>query len=167
MIAIIAVFVAVGVPMFDKYTVKNDVITKAEEIKLLFETAQSISNNAEQGHQASIVRRGGDTIQLFNTIDNASCEVNPSISWNSLEPFEEINIQNYTIDSFADEAWICFAIDGSDKYFDGANVVPNFPAELEVSSGAFQSYDLGPAPKIIIRTIGRNQTGFKYIFSIE
>lgn len=166
-IAIIAVFIVVGIPMFNRYTVKNDLKTKTEEIRTLLETAQGFSNNPRQGYKSAVVRYEDDSFKMYYLTDTNYCEIPSTYNFNGQKIVSEINTEKFIIGNVSKNNWYCFSVDGSHAFFDGVKIMPDFPQNISINSKSYQELEIGPSFTVDIVKVNEGETGFKFLFHSE
>ncbi len=156
-VAIIVIFVAVGIPMFDRYSVQNDVRTKAEEAISLLSSAQTMSASPEQGYTAYRVIRSENAITLEKTSSDQKCEA----SLAEFEQMEKTNMFDFKLVGWGVNEDFCFET-GGDFLYSGITL----PETISVSSTQFESMGFDP-PTILIKEQSSADTGYKLIFELN
>ena len=161
-IIIIALFVVLGAPAFNKYNHVQEVNTKASELKGLTEGANLKSQFAQQGYDSVLVTIGSENaISYFGNTDNCDISSKPDVG----SQIEGVSLLGFNITSSSfSSLLICFANSGLKKSFSysgngsgGISPITNgFDINIKVSSGGYENYDFATTPHLHVKGIAND-----------
>jgi len=168
-LAIIALFIVFGAPAFNRYNYKQEVDTKAKEIKAVIDGAYVQSQYIQQGYDSILVTiNQKEVISYFGNTNQCNITEVP-------EPtvqVEGISFSAFNIDPMPNSSGIagsddtllfCFASSGliqSYLFLDSANneeminpITNGENIRIKVSSSGYENYGFGTTPYLYLKNI--------------